>query len=60
MMDIKYTVLLEDYTTGTVGISKNNELEIGSVLQIEFHDENGIKKTKRGIIKEILEVEELN
>lgn len=43
-------VLLDDYTTGKVEAAL-----IGEVASVYFHDENGLRKVKSGVVIEVLE-----
>jgi len=53
-----YTVLLEDGTTGYIRYSDvldPSDLEIGGIVCINCHKENGTPFTKHGVLQEILE-----
>lgn len=49
---MKYTVLLDDGTTGTIIVPT---LEVGDMVSVSLYDENGVPMEKEGQVKEILE-----
>lgn len=47
-----HTYLLTD---GTVGTASGKEMEPGTKITVELHDENGMPITKTGIIEEVID-----
>lgn len=56
---MKFTVLLSDGTTGTVDSDsidgQHADAFIGEVVNVHFHDENGMPMERRGTLAEVLD-----